>query len=76
MLLAEGRTAVKIGSSKPFKARRARQGAEAEGAGRRTSRREVAQLRSPLRFVPGAAPLRLGDEAYRGTLLVHKRGGG
>jgi stage II sporulation protein D len=75
VLLAEGRTAVKIGSSKPFKVvdargkvRKLRPGTQNVAAAKLT------QLRSPLRFVPGAAPLRLGADAYRGTLLVHKRG--
>ena len=76
VLLAEGERAVKIGSSKPFrvvdargKVRKLRAGTQNVLAAR------LAPLRSPLRFVPGAAPLRLGADAYRGTLLVHRRGG-
>ncbi len=76
VLLAEGRATVKIGSSKPFKVvdgrgkvRKLKPGTQNVVAAK------LAQLRSPLRFVPGAAPLRLGADAYRGTLLVHKRGG-
>ena len=75
VLLAEGRAAVKIGSSKPFKVvdargkvRKLRPGTQNVVAAK------LAQLRSPLRFVPGAAPLRLDVDPYRGTLLVHKRG--
>jgi len=76
VLLAEGRVTVKIGSSKPFKVvdgrgkvRRVKPGTQNVVAAK------LAQLRSPLRFVPGAAPLRLGADSYRGTLLVHKRAG-
>ena len=76
VLLAQGKAAVKIGSSKPFrvvdargKVRKLKPGTQNVVASK------LAQLRSPLRFVPGAAPLRLGADAYRGTLLVHKRGG-
>ena len=76
VLLAEGKTAVKIGSAKPFKV------VDARGKVRRLKpgtqnvlARKLKPLRSPLRFVPGASPLRLGGEPYRGVLLVHKRGG-
>ena len=75
VLLAAGSPAVQIGSSKPFKVvdargkvRKLKPGTQNVAAAR------LAQLRSPLRFVPGAAPLRLGADAYRGTLLVHRRG--
>jgi stage II sporulation protein D len=76
VLLAQGKPAVKIGSSKPFrvvdargKVRKLKPGTQNVVAAK------LAQLRSPLRFVPGAAPLRLGADAYRGALIVHKRGG-
>lgn len=76
VLLAEGKTAVKIGSSKPFKVvdargkvRKLKPGTQNVVAGK------LAQLRSPLRFVPGAAPLLLDGDAYRGALLVHRRDG-
>jgi len=76
VLLAQGRTAVKIGSSKPFKVVDARGKVRKLKPGtQNVPAAKLAQLRSPLRFVPGAAPLRLGADAYRGTLLVHKRGG-
>jgi len=75
VLLAEDRAAVKISSSKPFKlvdargkVRKLKPGTQNVAATR------LARLRSPLRFVPGAAPLRLGADAYRGSLLVHRRG--
>ncbi|MEO5575026.1 MAG: SpoIID/LytB domain-containing protein [Gaiellaceae bacterium] len=76
VLLAEGKTAVKIGSSKPFKVvdargkvRKLKPGTQNVVAGK------LAQLRLPLRFVAGAAPLRLDGDAYRGALLVHRREG-
>ncbi len=76
VLLAEGRAAVKIGSSKPFKVVDARGKVRKLGPGtQNVAAAKLAPLRSPLRFMPGAAPLRLGADAYRGTLLVHKRGG-
>ena len=30
-------------------------------------------LKLPLRYEPGAAPLQLDGEAYRGALVVHRR---
>ena len=76
VLLAQSRTAVKIGSSKPFKVVDARGKVQKlKPATQNVAAAKLAQLRFPLRFVPGAAPLRLGADAYRGTLLVHKRGG-
>ena len=76
MLLAEGRAAVKIGSSKPFKVVDARGKVRKLKPGtQNVVAAKLARLRSPLRFIPGAAPLRLGADAYRGTLLVHKRAG-
>jgi stage II sporulation protein D len=76
VLLVRGRTAVKIGSSKPFKVVDARGKVRKLKPGTQNiAAAKLAQLRSPLRFLPGAAPLRLDADAYRGTLLVHRRGG-
>ena len=75
VLLAEGRTAVTIGSSKPFKVVDARGKVRKLRGTQNVVAARIAKLRSPLRFVPGAAPLRLGADAYRGALLVHRRGG-
>lgn len=76
VLLAEGRTAVKISSAKPFKVVDARGKVRRLKAGtQNVAAAKLAPLRSPLRFVPGASPLRLDDDAYRGALLVHRRGG-
>jgi stage II sporulation protein D len=76
VLLAEGRTAVKVSSSKPFKVVDARGKVRKLKAGtQNVAAVKLGALRSPLRFVPGAAPLRLDDESYRGALLVHKRAG-
>jgi stage II sporulation protein D len=76
VLLAEGKASVRISSSKPFKV------VDARGKVRKLKRgpqnvvaTKLAPLRSPLRFVPGAAPLRLEGQAYRGALLVHRRAG-
>jgi stage II sporulation protein D len=76
VLLAVGKASVRISSSKPFKV------VDARGKVRKLKRgpqnvvaTKLARLRSPLRFVPGAAPLRLDGQAYRGALLVHRRGG-
>ena len=75
VLLAEGRAAVKISSSKPFKLVDARGKVRKLKPGtQNVAAAKLARLRSPLRFVPGAAPLRLGADAYRGSLLVHRRG--
>jgi stage II sporulation protein D len=76
VLLAEGRPAVTISSAKPFrvvdargKARRLKPGPQNLVAAR------LSRRRAPLRFQPGAAPLRLDGVAYRGTLVVHRRAG-
>ena len=76
VLLVEGKAAVKISSAKPFKVvdargkvRRLKPGTRRLVAGR------IAAARLPLRYVPGAAPLVLNGNAYRGTLLVHRRNG-
>ena len=75
VLLAEGKAAVVVSSSKPFKVVDARGKVKRLRPGRqRVVAAKLARLRSPLRFVPGAAPLELGDAAYRGSLLVHRRG--
>ena len=75
VLLAEGKAAVVVSSAKPFKVVDARGKVRKLKAGRqRVAAQKLAPLRSPLRFVPGAAPLRLDGAAYRGALLVHRRG--
>ena len=56
--------------------RRARQGAEAEaGHAERSSPRSSRSCARRSASSPVRAPLRLGADAYRGALLVHKRGG-
>ena len=73
VLLAAGRPAVRIGSSKPYrsvdargKVRKLKPGAQRLVAGK------LAKLRFPLRYEPGAAPLTLDGAAYRGALVVHR----
>ena len=76
VLIAEGKGAVKVSSAKPFKVVDARGKVRRLKAGtQNVAARKLGALRSPLRFVPGAAPLRVDGEAYRGALLVHERGG-
>ena len=75
VLLAEGKAAVVVSSSKPFKVVDARGKVRKLKPGRqRVVAGRLAQLRSPLRFVAGASPLRLDGTSYRGALLVHRRG--
>jgi len=75
VLLAEGKKSVRIASSKPFKVVDGRgKVRKLKGGGQNVVAKKLAPLRSPLRFVPGAAPLRLDGQAYRGALLVHRRG--
>ena len=76
VLLAERLSAVRIGSSKPFrvvdrrgKARRLKPGTQNVVAAKLNG------LRLPLRYVPGGAPLQLDGEAYRGELIVHPEAG-
>jgi stage II sporulation protein D len=72
VLLLEGKRAVSVSSPKPYrvtgprgKTRRLKPGAQ---------RVTAAKLRGTIRFRPGAAPLLLDGKAYRGELLVHRRG--
>ena len=68
-----GAPAVKIGSTKPFrvvdargKVRKLKPGVQRLVGGK------LAKLRFPLRYEPGAAPLTLDGDAYRGALIVHR----
>jgi len=75
VLLAEGKESVRVASSKPFKVVDARgKVRKLKGGRQNVFAKKLAPLRSPLLFVPGAAPLRLDGQAYRGALLVHRRG--
>jgi stage II sporulation protein D len=83
VLLASGRTAARIGSKRAFRVVDAR--------GRRVTLpamgfrlgpklvlrvgRGVVRLHPPVRFQPGAFPVRLDRAPYRGELVVHRRGG-
>ena len=83
VLLAEGRTAVRIGSKRAYRVE--------DATGRRVSlpgggrvvgaslvlkvRGKALRLKSPLRFTAGAMPLRLDQGPYRGDLVVRSRGG-
>jgi len=76
VLLLDGKAAVTIGSTKPFKV------IDARGKVRRFTPRmldlaakKISAARLPLRYEPGAAPLELNGNAYRGALLVHRKGG-
>lgn len=76
VLLAEGKAAVQIGSTKPFRV------VDARGKTRRLKpgtqnlvAAKLSGLRLPLRYVPGAAPLQLDGDAYRGTLIVRRQAG-
>jgi stage II sporulation protein D len=73
VLLAEGRPAVRIGSTKPFRVVDARGKVRKLKPGpQRVVAVKIAQLRFPLRYLPGAAPLTLDGDAFRGTLIVHR----
>jgi stage II sporulation protein D len=73
VLLAEGRPAVELASTKPFrvvdargKVRKLKPGVQRLAGGK------LAKLRFPLRYEPGAAPLTVDGAAYRGALIVHR----
>ncbi len=75
VLLAEGRTAVKVGSSKPFRVVDARGRVRKLKPGtRKLGAAGLAKLRFPLRYEPGASPLTLDGAAYRGALIMHRDG--
>ena len=75
VLLIEGTEGVKIGSPKPFKVVDARGKALKRKGTQNVVAAKIAAKRLPLRFEPGAAPLVLNGKAYRGALVVHRRGG-
>jgi stage II sporulation protein D len=80
VLLADGRTAVTIGSASSFKvAARTHAAGSATVTKTSTGRIKVQGLSgsfaSPVTFSPGASPLRLGSARYRGTLVVSVRNG-
>ena len=75
VLLAEGRAAVGIGSTKPFRVVDARGKVRKLKSGtRRLAAAGLAKLRFPLRYEPGASPLTFDGAAYRGALVVHRDG--
>ena len=76
VLLAERLPAVQISSTKPFKVVDARGKARKLEAGKQNLvAAKLQRLSLPLRYVPGAAPLQLDGNAYRGALLVHRQAG-
>ena len=78
VLLAEGRPSVTIRSTKPFRVVDARGRKRVLKAGVQRlapARLAKSKLKLPLRYEPGAAPLQLDGEAYRGALVVHRRNG-
>jgi stage II sporulation protein D len=79
VLLAEGRGSVRVSSAKPYRVVDARGRSRKLKPGARTlaaSRTLLKGLRAPLRFEPGALPLRLDGKGYRGALVVQRSGGG
>ena len=78
VLLAEEQPSVRIGSAAPFlvvdaRGRKLHLPARAVVVDRRSC---AAGLRPPLRFEPGAQPLQLSFNGYRGDLLVKAKPGG
>ena len=71
VLVAEGRGRLVVGSSKPFR-RVVRSKAQTLKKGDRTLiPRAVRRLGGEVRFDPGASPLRVLGQAYRGSLSVY-----
>ena len=78
VLLAEGRASVRISSTRPYRVVDARGKTRKLKPGARTlaaSRTLLKGLKAPLRFEPGARPLRLDGKGYRGALVVQRSGG-
>jgi stage II sporulation protein D len=71
VLLAEGRWQVAVASAKPFR----RGSARLKPGTRALTPKVVARLGGTVRFRPGAAPLELDGNGYRGDLVVHVRNG-
>ncbi len=79
VLLAQGRASIRIGSAAPFVVVD-RRGHKLHLAARgvvidRRFLRGHGQLAPPLRFEPGAQPLRVGGNGYRGDVVVRCVGG-
>src|SRR5215208_1879047 len=78
VLLAEGRTQVRISSAKPWRVLDSRGKSRKLKPGTRTlavSRTLFKGLHAPLRFEPGAVPIRLDGKSYRGALVVTRSSG-
>ena len=76
VLLAQGRPSVRISSTKPFRVVDARGKTRALKAGGQNlvpGKLVKLNLKLPLTYEPGAAPLQLDGRAYRGALVVHRR---
>jgi len=76
VLVAEGRAQLAVSSRRPFRRAPAQRKAMTLKRGTRTlTPAAVRKLGGSVRFVPGAAPLRVGDSAYRGAIVVYLQGG-
>jgi stage II sporulation protein D len=80
VLLVEGHDALRIGSAAPFlvvdaRGRKLHLPARSVVLNRKFVLRRK-QLRQPLRFEPGAQPLRVGGAAYRGSVVVKPKPAG
>ena len=75
VLLMEGRASVRVGSAKPFRVVDARGKKRTLKKGDRSfSVRKRRGLKFPIRFEPGASPLRVDGRAFRGMLTLHRTG--
>lgn len=79
VLLAEGRKELRLGSARAFVAvdARGRRVVVSKGGIRVGPKLVVrgVRMQGPVRFLPGARPLRLGGAPYRGELVVRSRAG-
>ena len=76
VLLRENQSKLRIGSASPFLVVDARGHKVHLRPGTLTVRRGFEQLTFPLRFEPGAQPLRIGGAGYRGDVVVKAKTGG
>ncbi len=76
ILLRENQSKLRVGSASPFLVVDARGHKVHVPTGTLTVRRRFERLAFPLRFEPGAQPLRVGGAGYRGAVVVKAKPGG
>jgi len=75
VLVVDGAARVVVGSSKPFRRVAGREHGTVKAGDRALNAAGVAAAGGTIRFEPGASPLHVGANAYRGTIEVYVESG-